>query len=286
MWNNPPGYKVISGIELSKYNYFMRLTATILSIIIALSANCQSYPDTGKDITSYEILKHKENNGFGIQLSLVAMFTAGAADRNGFRLGGGVTLSKYFGDFCVSIGSDAYKAKHNFGLGTSFAGFSYDDGKCGFSYYANRYFQGDKQTSAILGVRIHDFHIAFEDDILALPFTGFVLHDRHRTAALELRYKYFLIGTNVYTNEANGLTDASLKNGKGLYVSGKQISSSVYLGLTANNLIMRYGINSKLGGYWGQNWWHQALFDTTDFRTGDYNNQFFQIGVNKPYTLY
>ncbi|NDW09048.1 polymorphic toxin type 23 domain-containing protein [Dysgonomonas sp. 520] len=264
----------------------MKLITVITFIFLSLSAYGQSFPKIGKDITSIKILNPDRHDGLGIQISLVAMFSAGVVDRNGFRLGGGVTLYQDIGDWRLSIGADAYKAKQKFGLGTSFAGFSYNDGRYGGSYYVNRYYQGDKQTSAILGIRLHDFHIAFEDDILALPFTGFVLHDRYRTAALELRYKRFLIGTNVYTNEANGMTDASLENGKGIYATGKQISSPVYLGFTTNNLILRYGINSRLGGYVGQNWWHQAFFDTTDFKSGDYRNQFFQVGVNKPYTLY
>lgn len=265
----------------------MKFSATILIIfLITQNIFCQSFPNTGDDITSLKVFKPEKNNRFGIELSLVAMFTAGASDRNGFRLGGGMTIYKDIGDWRLSVGTDAYKAKQKFGLGTSYAGFSYDDSKYGFSYYVNRYYQGDKQTSGILGVRLREFHIGFEDDILALPFTGFVLHDRYRTAALEIRYKRFLIGTNVYSNEVNGITDASLRNGKGSYVNSKQISSPVYVGFTTNNLILRYGLNSKLGGFLGQNWWHETMFDTPNFNTSNYKNQFIQVGVNKPYTLY
>lgn len=249
-------------------------------------AQCQHKSTTDRDITSLTILNPEKNDGFGIKISLVAMFTAGVADRSGFRLGGGISVSQQIGDWSLVAGLDAYKANNVFGLATTYAGLVYDDNKYGGSYYVNRYYQGDSQISGILGIHLDEFNIRFEDDILALPFTNFTLYDRYRTAALEVQFKGFVIGTNVYTNEADGLTDMSLDNAKGVYANGKQISSPVYVGYTRNNLILRYGLNSKLGGYLGQNWWHQSFFDTTDFKTGDFKNSFIQIGVDKPYTLY
>lgn len=50
--------------------------------------------------------------------------------------------------------------------------------------------------------------------------------------------------------------------------------------------MVRYGWNSNLGGYIGQNSWHRSLFDTGDFKSVDYRNQFLQVGTYKPYTLY
>lgn len=226
------------------------------------------------------------HNGFRVSVSLVAMFTAGAADRNGLRLGGGITLSQTVNDWTFAAGVDAYKARQAFGIGTSFAGVVYDDGKYGGSYYVNRYYQGDKQTSCIVSVQLNDFRINFEDDILALPFTGFKIQDRYRTAALELRYKGFMLGTNVYTTDIDGVTDISPGNNLGVYAHSRQISSPVYAGYATNGLILRAGINSKLGGLLGQNGWHQALFNTPDFNYGNYRNPFLQVGVDKPYTLY
>ena len=263
----------------------------ILFIFVMCINNCFWCQKSNKithrnDYSSLYLLPANKNNGFEISASAIALFSLGAKDRNGFRWGLGITFSKYFGDFKISTGTDTYKAKQNFGLGTSFAGIVYHDGKYGGSYYLNHYYQGDKQTSAILGVYLDDFEIRFEDDILALPFTHFKVYDRYRTAALEVRYKHILIDTNVYTNEVNGLTDVSKNNRRGVYTSSKQISSPVYVGYTNKNLIIRYGINSKLGGYLGQNWWHEKLFDSTNFNYGTFRNQFLQIGVDKPYTLY
>lgn len=238
------------------------------------------------DYTSLYLLNADKNRGFEISLSGVMMFTLGAADRNGLRWGAGLTVSKTFGDFKISSGIDAYKAKQNFGIGTTFAGVRYNDGKFGGSYYVNKYHQGDKQVSGIVNLELRDFEIRFEDDILALPFTGFVIYDRFRTAGLEIRYRHFLIGTNIYSTEPNGLTDISEGNKKGFYKTGVQVSSPVYVGYTNKSLIVRYGLNSSLGGYVGQNWWHRHFFDTSDFKYGLFKQQFLQLGVDKPYTLY
>lgn len=228
----------------------------------------------------------ERHNGFRVTVSLVAMFTAGVADRNGFRLGAGLMLSQTIDSWTLSTGVDAYKARQAFGLGTSYAGVEFDNGKYGGSYYVNKYYQGDQQVSGIVSLHLNDFRINFEDDILAFPFTGFKIYDRYRTAALEVRFKGFMIGTNVYTTDINGLTDVSHNNSKGMYASGKQISSPVYVGYTTNNMIVRYGLNGRVGGFTGQNGWHRYLFSTPDFKNGSYNNQFLQIGVDKPYTMF
>ena len=241
---------------------------------------------TDKDDYTSLYFFNPDKKGFEISASGVFMFTTGAKDRKGFRWGAGLSASQDIGDFKLTAGFDTYKAKEKFGIGTSFAGISYNNGKYGGSYYLNKYYQGDKQVSGILGVQLDDFEIRFEDDILSLPFTGFKVYDRYRTAALEVRYRHFLIGTNVYTNEVNGLTDVSSKNKKGAYYNSEQISSPIYVGYTNKNLIFRYGINSHLGGFWGQNWWHQNIFDSTDFKYGNFSNPFMQIGIDKPYTLY
>lgn len=240
----------------------------------------------GNDYTALYLLDRTRNNDFEISVSLVAVFTAGVADRNGFRLGTGLSLSKSIGNWTLTSGLDVYKARQSFGLGTTYAGIKYDTSKAGASYYLNKYYQGDKQVSGIVGVRVRDFELKFEDDILSLPFTGFRIYDRYRSAALELRYRHILLGMNVYTTEANGLTDASFYNRKGKYKEGYQISSPVYIGYTDKGLMVRYGFNNNWGGYIGQNSWHRSVFDTGDFKEGTYHNRFIQIGTYKPYTLY
>lgn len=228
----------------------------------------------------------EKQDGFRISVALVALFTAGSVPQNGFRLGAGVTFSQTIGNGTFSSGLDVYKAKQKFGLGTLFAGILYDTGNYGIAYYLNKYYQGDKQISGIIKFHLNDFRINFEDDILAYPFTGFKVYDRYRSAALEIRYRKFILGTNVYTSDINGVTDALPSNSKGNYVTGKQLSSPVYLGYVVNDLILRYGINNKTGGLISQNIWHRLFFNSPDFKYGDYNNQFIQIGFDKPYTLY
>lgn len=240
---------------------------------------------TNKDLASLTYAAPKQD-GFRVQVSLVAMFTAGVADRSGFRLGGGVALLHTVGDWTFSTGVDVYKEKQKFGLGVTYGGVNYDDGQYGATYYVNKYHQGDRQTSGLIRLHLYDFRINFEDDILAYPFAGFKIQDRFRTAALEVMYKDFILGTNVYTTDINGQTDISRYNSKGVYRTGKQISSPIFVGYATHGMIVRYGLNSPFGGYFGQNGWHRIFFNTADFEKGDYRNQFFQIGVNKSYTLY
>lgn len=261
--------------------------SVIILLVLGISASIFGQRMTHKDdYTSLYILDRKRNNDFEITASIVAVFTTGAADRNGFRIGGGLSLSKTFGNWTFSTGLDAYKATKSFNIGTTYAGVLYDTRNFGASYYLNKYHQGDKQISGIIGTRFKDLSLRFEDDILSLPFTRFIIYDRYRTAALEIRYKHFLLGMNVYTTEANGLTDISKYNRKGTYMNGQQISSPIYIGYSDKNLLVRYGFNNSTGGVIGQNSWHRTLFDTGDFRSGNYSNHFLQIGTDKPYTLY
>lgn len=267
-------------------NFCAYLLLFALSLTVIVPAHAQYKLRYNTDNLSTLTFRQKKEEGFRLSLSLVAMFTTGATDRNGIRLGGGITVSQTIDRWTFSTGFDTYKEKQNFGIGTSFAGISYDSGMYGATYYVNKYYQGDKQVSGLISAHLNDFHIRFEDDILALPFTGFKIYDRYRTAALEVRYREFMIGTNVYTSDINGVTDTSSTNSKGIYRTGHQVSSPIYVGYSRNDLIIRYGINNKLGGWIGQNGWHQYLFNTPDFKYGNQQSQFIQIGIDKQYTLY
>lgn len=252
--------------------------------VIPLSAQYKFSHDWDHPAT-YSFQPNKQD-GFHASISLVAMFTTGVPDRSGFRLGAGCSVGYTLDNWTAETGVDFFKATQHFRLGSSFAGISYFDGKHGGSYALNHYYQGDAQTSGIIGVTIKDFSLRFEDDILAYPFVGFKIYDRYRTAALELRYKGFIVGTNVYTTDINGQTIFDSDNEKGAYRSGKQISSPLYIGYTNRDMLIRMGVNNKLGGRIGQNLWHKYLFGTPNFEKGDYNNKFMQIGIDKPYTLY
>lgn len=267
--------------------YSFKIKYTILLLIcffVKEQANAQKVTDKN-DYTSLYFF-NPQKKGFEVSISGVFMFTSGVKNFDGFRLGAGLNLSQDIGDFKLSTGIDFYKAKQRFGIGTTYAGAGYNDGRHGGTYYVNKYFQGDKQISGLIALDLGDWQIRFEDDILAILFTRFVVYDRYRTAALEVRYKHFLFGGNVYSNESNGLLDVSPKNRKGIYYSGKQTSSPIYIGYTDKNLIARYGINTKFGGFLMQNWWHRFFFETSDFTYGTYKSQFLQLGIDKPYTLY
>lgn len=269
---------------MTKTLYNTLTTIALLFTIIPLSAQYK-FSHNWDHPTMYSFQSGKQN-GFHASVSLVAMFTAGVADRSGFRLGAGCSAGYTLDNWTAQTGVDFVKASQRFGLGMSFAGISYFDGKHGGSYTLNHYYQGDSQTSGIIGFTIKDLDVRFEDDILAYPFVGFKIYDRYRTAALELRYKGLMVGTNIYTTDINGQTIFDTDNQKGTYQSGKQISSPLYVGYTNRDMLIRLGINNKLGGRIGQNLWHKYLFDTPNFKTGDYNSKFMQIGIDKPYTLY
>lgn len=239
-----------------------------------------------KNHLSSVIYEQNQRDGFRISVSVVAMFTTGTSVMDGFRLGAGLNLSQTIGHWTINTGFDTYKAKQSFGFGTLYTGFGYTDNKYEASYYLTKYCQGDKQLLGLLGLRVKDIHIHFEDDILAFPFVGFKIFDRYRSAALEVRYKGFIVGTNVYTTDINGMTDFSSENSKGVHLDGKQLSSPVYLGYSSHDLLFRIGINNKFGGLLGQNAWHQRFFGTPDFKAGNYNRFFLQTGIDKPYTLY
>lgn len=262
----------------------------ILGIILLLGSYvCSSYGQAvfhKNDYTSAYILDGQNNNGFEVSASLVVVFTKGVADRNGFRLGVGLSMSKVIHRWRCTMGADSYKANQSFGLGITYAGIMYNIRNLGASYYVTKYYQGDQQVSGIVGGRFKDFEFKFEDDILSLPFTAFRIYDRYRTAAIELKYKHFLIGTNVYTTEPDGLMDFCVKNKNGIYKNGYKVSSPFYIGYTNKELMFRYGINSSFGGYVGQDFWHRLFFDTGEFKNGDYKNTFIQLGTYKPYTLY
>jgi hypothetical protein len=225
-------------------------------------------------------------NGFCAELSLTAMFTTGSEDRNGFRWGVGITLLQTVGNWTFSIGADAYKAKQNFGIGTGYAGLQWDNQKKGAAYHLIKYFQGEQQWSGMLRIHLQAFQINFEDDILAYPVNGLKIQDRYRTAAMEIRYKGWIVGTNVFSTDIDGLTDYSASNKNGKYKNGKQISSPVYAGYASHDLLIRLGMNNKIGGFIGQNLWHRYIFNTPDFNQGNYSYPFLQLGIDKPYTLY
>ena len=225
---------------------------------------------------------------FGISISPVAMMTGFKG--SDIRFGVGVTASYRIGDWTLSAGTDFLRAAGRTGFGTYYGGFSYDDGKNGFSFYATKYMYGAKQASGIFSGHIGDFSASFEDDIFGV-LSGGGKHDRYRTAALELGYKNFSVGTQLITNDPKGEgsdTDPTYtKNKKGQWDSGYQLLSALYVGYSNKNSVIRMGINSKLGGYLGQNWWHRHVFSTPDYKyVWDNNSPFYQMGTRQFYTLY
>ncbi|MDL2224470.1 hypothetical protein LJB92_04065 [Bacteroidales bacterium OttesenSCG-928-M06] len=229
---------------------------------------------------------NNQENSFNITFSLVANFTSGAKDKNNFRLGFGLVLSQTINNWTFSLGTDIYKETQNMGPGISYAGIKYLNNNYGGAYYLTHYYQDGKQTSGLIRLFLNEVQILFEDDLLSYPFVGFKIHDRYRSAAMEIRYKGWMAGSNVYTTDVNGVTDFSTKNPKGTFHTGYQLSSPWYIGYSSHGILLRAGYNNSRGGFIGQNFWHRLLFQTPDFLPGNYSHPFLQFGTDKPYTLY
>lgn len=241
-----------------------------------------------------------KGNGLNISISPILLFTrgvsgsAGGADADWVQhLGVGVTVSQKIGDWTIVAGGDL--TYQNGGIqnelgGVYFSGISYDDGDCGFSLLMNSYYQRDKQISAVLGFRYQDLKFSFEDDVFpGKLFPSLKGLDRFRTAAMEIQYQTFIVGVNVYTNDPDKtLPRDDSVNPLGAHHDGRQLSSPIYVGSRRGNSISRYGWNNEKGGFVGQNWWHRSigLMATPDFKYGDYNNSFIQVGTYRPYTFY
>ncbi len=242
-----------------------------------------------------------KGSGWNVSISPVAMFTSfmgtdNPSVKNGknFRLGAGVSVSKKLGDFTFSGGLDLYGSfgvdSEKFGVGTAFGGVGYDDGEYGVSLLLNKYYQGEKQVSGILGIHVGDLQFNFEDDVF-----GHIIGkggDKFRTAAIEIQYKDLVVGVNVYTQahdkdeHGKAVENPPYKNGR--YPVAKQLYSPMYIGFRSGGSVVRYGYNNSDGGYYGQNWWHRHFpgMRTADFNPGNYDEGFVQIGVYKPYTFY
>lgn len=244
-----------------------------------------------------------KGSGWNVSISPVAMFTSGLCKSGGnkstFRLGAGVSISKKIGDFTFSGGMDFYgtygdgvnKNYNNFGKGTAFGGVGYDDGEYGVSLLLSKYYQAPRQVSGVLGIHVGDLQFNFEDD-----WFGKIVGqgaDRWRTAAIEIQYKDLVVGVNVFTDDPSGqgTDESTLNSKKGVYKNAYQTSSPMYIGFRSGGSIVRYGYDKSgegHGGFYGQNWWHRNFpgMATPDFKPGDYDQGFVQIGIYKPYTFY
>lgn len=275
--------------KYSTTKYCIFVIATLLLISGKMNLHCQSkfhFPDKHQFSSIY--LSPERGSGFSAKISLVALFTCGSNIAPSVKLGIGGELGYHANDWSFVTGIEmAHKEKKILSPNILYSGVEYDDrNHYAFAYYLNHYFGEYKQTSALISAKIKDWKIKFEDDILAFPFTGFVVYDRFRTAAIEVSYKHILIGANIFTSDINGLLDISRQNKRGKYLTGHQLDSPLYVGYVYNDLIARMGWNHKTGGEIIQNLSHRKLFNTPDFEPGTYNSLFLQTGINKPYTLY
>lgn len=245
-----------------------------------------------------------KGSNWAVSVSPVALFTSfmpveGGKSKISARLGGSISYTKKLGDFTFNCGIDAVgesqaDGKWTGGIGNTFGGLGYDDGELGVSMHFTRYHQGNKQLTGVLGIRTGDLKFNLENDWFS-RLVGMGTHDRWRSSAIEVQYKSLVLGVNVYTNEVvdKVLSDLPSPTGNpyGVYDNGYQESSPMYIGFKSGAGVMRFGYNrsgTDDGGFYGQNWWHGFFpgFKTPDFKYGNYNDAYMQIGTYKPYSFY
>jgi RHS repeat-associated protein len=193
------------------------------------------------------------NFGIGnvnFSISLMSMFTAGAmGNMNGFSLGVGISASYDIGDWTISAG---------IGGGSKYAGISYNDKNFGFSWHTTKYggeIDGGSQgqRTATLGLRYKDWSISHENDVALMRGDG---GDRYRSAALEIGYKDYMLGVNVYTNDPK--IDGVLK-GTNQYKNGIQYSSPLYIGKRVGYGMVKVGMEHPAIGRVFQNGFHKLI---------------------------
>lgn len=223
--------------------------------------------------------------GFGVSISPVALLTAGIGNialGDGFRIGTAISVSQKIGDWTLMANSSLFAGGTGKNIKSTLSGgFAYDDGKQGFSYMYNRYNYskeaGGKQSTGTIGLRYKDFSIKHENDLFARS------GDKQRTAALEMEYKGYSAGFNIYTTnpsvDANGdkISSPTSKNKSGVYDGGYQLASPFYIGVHQGNSVTKIGMNIPQAG-WFQNAMHRYLTKNPDFHYGTYKNNFIQKG--------
>lgn len=268
-----------------------RLVYSLILISLALVSQAQKklhLPDKNQ-FSSFYYRSNESINQVEFKISIVAQFTSGLNIQQKIKLGFGTTISYSHRNWKIDTGIDITNKKNRtfqpdvFHIGTGIDNIK--DEKHAL-FFLNRYFGEYAQWSGLLSLQYEDFQIRFEDDIFGLIATKFKLFDRYRSAALEIRYRYFILGANVFTSDINGLVDMAKNNKLGTYYNGIQYDSPIYIGAKYRDIYSRVGWNNKFIGEGFQNFTHQKLFNTPNFKTQNYNSLFWQGGFVKDYTLY
>ena len=200
----------------------------------------------------------------------------------GIQFGAGIDVSLNEGDWTFSVGYGS-----NF-----YAGFSYDDGKTGFSYYMNAFSKKGKQRTGKIGFHTGDFSVQWEND-----YFGFSGGDKYRSNAIEFGIGDYFIGTNLYSIDDSGVkknlnvSQIWPYNSDGSYKDGERVSSPAYIGKYIGNKKLSVGWNHPLVGDFIQNGFHYMVHS---FMRAPYHGShpsnvsspYFQLGYNKKSTLY
>ena len=218
--------------------------------------------------------------GFGIS-------TAGNLTGGLFSTG---TYSK--GDWSISVGIGLSSADNTYYGGVTYYDRTNDQY---FSYYATHFSGKYKQFVGGIGYKNGDFTLRWENDFWVKS------GDKFRTNAIEVGIADFLIGTNLWTNEATesqsnvdldgvNLRGKKNKHGFGAWKDGQVWSAPFYVGLRQGNTVTRIGYSDKWVQDRTQNFIHKNFppgytnfFNRYDFfKSGPWS----YTGYYNPFTLY
>jgi RHS repeat-associated protein len=217
---------------------------------------------------------------------------------NGPFIGRGVAYSGSIGNVPVNLGVGISATSSGIGYG-----FNADIDGFGGGYSLTHYSDVNsargqmKQTVGGVSLKIRDFSFRIENDFLS-PGPH---QDRGRTNAVEVGFKNFVIGTNLYTNDPKGEEagiDKTVRDMKGrlnpkegAWMPGYVYSAPLWVGTRFGNTVDRVGYSHP----WVQNAtqnslhigpikaFHAPFFtDYSKFRYGGYTFTTF----NNPYSLF
>ncbi|WP_323028415.1 polymorphic toxin type 23 domain-containing protein [Gelidibacter japonicus] len=242
------------------------------------------------------------SNNFSLSLSPALAFGSSATG-----IGANASLNANFGDFSASYGYGAsYFGKST---GTGKAGYetrnswsaSYSSGDFSASLYSTNFSSGEtSQKVGGIGVGIGDFNARVENDFLPglTKWSGNRIgddYDRFRTAAVQIGFKDFKAGFNLFTGDPS-LDEGSYNGHDGASINGSYSSNGSYMGSNANKYRLgaayfgyrgnRLGVNSESIRNSIQNGLHDII-GSPRFPVLNIPNSFYQqYQTNNPFTLW
>jgi len=172
----------------------------------------------GRELLKYSATTLISNNSPSLNIPIsdnLSFSISPAVIYGSSQIGVGIngSLNFNYDNFHISVGGSLTRYGLNFGNAKKEARYywtvGYDDGTSGIWYSSSYYKSGHtSQNIGAVGYHYKDFSITYQNDYMfGLPADG---GDRYRTAALQLSYKDYSVGVNLFTGDP-GLDEKSRK---------------------------------------------------------------------------